>query len=53
VTKVGAARVATEAGVSVLLTSTNLVSEALEGNMVGTWFEAKELAPASSDAEDE
>jgi glutamate 5-kinase len=42
VTKVSAARVATEAGVSVLLTSSDLVAEALTGQNVGTWFEAKE-----------
>lgn len=42
VTKVSAAQVATEAGVSVLLTSSDLVAEALTGQNVGTWFEAKE-----------
>lgn len=42
VTKVSAARVATGAGVSVLLTSSDLVAEALTGQNVGTWFEAKE-----------
>ncbi len=42
VTKVSAAKVATEAGVSVLLTSSDLVAEALTGQNVGTWFEAKE-----------
>ena len=42
VTKVSAAKVATEAGVSVLLTSSDLVAEALSGQNVGTWFEAKE-----------
>jgi glutamate 5-kinase len=41
VTKVSAARLATEAGVSVLLTSTANVSTALEGQPVGTWFEAQ------------
>ena len=41
VTKVSAAKVATEQGVAVLLTSSDLVSEALQGNNVGTWFEAK------------
>jgi len=41
VTKVSAAKVATEAGVSVLLTSSDLVAEALTGQNVGTWFEAK------------
>jgi glutamate 5-kinase len=42
VTKVSAAKVATKAGVSVLLTSSDLVAEALTGQNVGTWFEAKE-----------
>ncbi len=42
VTKVQAARVATEAGVPVLLTSTDLVASALDGAQVGTWFAAKE-----------
>ena len=41
VTKVSAAKVATAAGVSVLLTSSDLVSDALLGKNVGTWFEAK------------
>ncbi len=41
VTKVSAARLATEAGVTVLLTSTANVSAALEGQPVGTWFEAQ------------
>ncbi|MEN9961907.1 MAG: hypothetical protein RIS66_320 [Actinomycetota bacterium] len=41
VTKVGAARLATVAGVSVLLTSTDNVSAALEGQVVGTWFESE------------
>jgi glutamate 5-kinase len=40
VTKVSAARIATDSGVSVLLTSTDLVSEALLGAEVGTWFES-------------
>ena len=42
VTKVGAAQVATKAGVAVLLTSTDLVSEALDGAEIGTWFEPKD-----------
>ena len=41
VTKVGAAKLATESGVSVLLTSTDNVSAALEGQAVGTWFESE------------
>lgn len=40
VTKVGAARVATDSGVSVLLTSTDNVAAALNGQPVGTFFEA-------------
>ena len=39
VTKVSAAKLAAEAGVSVLLTSTGLVGEALNGEQVGTWFQ--------------
>jgi glutamate 5-kinase len=42
VTKVSAARVATEAGIAVLLTSADLVANALSGDDVGTWFEPKE-----------
>lgn len=41
ITKVAAAEIATAAGVSVLLTSADLVAEALSGAAVGTWFEAK------------
>lgn len=41
VTKVSAAKVATESGVAVLLTSSDLVAEALQGENIGTWFEAK------------
>ena len=41
VTKVSAAKVATEAGVSVLLTNTDQVSLALEGADIGTWFEGR------------
>ncbi len=41
ITKVAAAEIATAAGVSVLLTSADLVSDALSGASVGTWFEAK------------
>lgn len=40
VTKVSAARIATDSGVSVLLTSTDLVAQALAGAEVGTWFES-------------
>ena len=39
-TKVAAARLAAEAGIPVLLTSTSDVSEALAGVPVGTWFHA-------------
>lgn len=38
VTKVGAARIAAENGIAVLLTSTSNVSLALEGQDIGTWF---------------
>ena len=41
VTKVSAAKVANDAGVAVLLTSSDLVSEALSGADLGTWFEPK------------
>ena len=41
VTKVAAAKLATEAGIPVLLTSTPLVSDALNGRQVGTWFESR------------
>ncbi|WP_159500021.1 glutamate 5-kinase [Microbacterium sp. 18062] len=37
-TKVSAARVAAASGVGVLVTSADLVSEALAGQQVGTWF---------------
>ncbi|WP_123506509.1 glutamate 5-kinase [Frondihabitans sp. PhB188] len=40
-TKVAAARLATEAGIPVLVTSTPLVREALRGAAVGTWFDAR------------
>ena len=40
VTKVSAAKLAADSGVSVLLTSTNQVGDALEGKLVGTWFQA-------------
>lgn len=39
-TKVSAARIAAEAGAAVLITATTLVSEALTGEEVGTWFDA-------------
>jgi glutamate 5-kinase len=38
---VAAAEIATRAGIAVLLTSADLVSNALSGDSVGTWFEAK------------
>ena len=41
VTKVSAAKVANDAGVAVLLTSSDLVNDALAGDNIGTWFEAK------------
>ena len=40
-TKLGAARVATEAGVTVLLTSIGNCDRVLQGERVGTWFRAK------------
>ena len=40
ITKLGAARVATDAGVCVLLTSAANVAKALNGEHVGTWFSA-------------
>ncbi len=41
-TKVSAARIASDAGTAVLLTSTALVAEALRGELIGTWFEPTE-----------
>jgi glutamate 5-kinase len=41
VTKVSAAKIANDAGAAVLLTSADLVNEALSGVNVGTWFAAK------------
>ena len=41
-TKLGAARVATEAGVTVLLTSIGNCDRVLQGERVGTWFRAKD-----------
>lgn len=41
-TKVSAARLAASHGTAVLVTSTALISEALAGERVGTWFEAVE-----------
>jgi glutamate 5-kinase len=41
VTKVSAAKIANDAGVAVLLTSSDLVNEALSGVDIGTWFAAK------------
>lgn len=38
-TKVSAARLAAASGVGVLVTSADLVSEALSGDEIGTWFE--------------
>jgi glutamate 5-kinase len=40
-TKVAAARMASESGTPVLVTSTALVAEALEGASVGTWFASR------------
>jgi len=41
ITKVSAAKVANDAGVAVLLTSADLVNDALSGANIGTWFEPK------------
>jgi len=49
-TKVSAARLAADAGVSVLVTSSTMVDQALSGEMIGTWFEAKGVASDSADA---
>jgi glutamate 5-kinase len=49
-TKVSAARLAAASGVGVLVTSADLVSEALDGRDIGTWFEpdAEAARPAST-----
>ena len=39
VTKLAAARLASDAGIAVLLTATGEVARALAGERVGTWFE--------------
>jgi glutamate 5-kinase len=44
-TKVSAARLAASAGVGVLVTSADLVDEALSGADVGTWFAPDEVTP--------
>jgi glutamate 5-kinase len=41
VTKVAAAKLATDGGVDVILTSVDQVSAALEGQSIGTWFRAR------------
>lgn len=41
VTKVSAAKLANKSGIPVLLTSADLVAEALSGAPIGTWFESK------------
>jgi len=46
-TKVSAARQAAERGTAVILTATTLVSEALRGEPVGTWFAP---SPSTEDA---
>jgi glutamate 5-kinase len=45
-TKVSAARLAANAGIGVLVTSADLVGEALSGAEVGTWFEPSPAAVA-------
>ena len=47
-TKVSAARLAAAAGVGVLVTSADLVSSALSGADVGTWFAPNPVAPVRS-----
>lgn len=50
-TKASAARLATASGIGVLVTSADLVAEALEGAHIGTWFApAPGVTPASSTA---
>ncbi|HAS31154.1 glutamate 5-kinase [Microbacterium sp. UBA3394] len=49
-TKASAAKLASAAGIGVLVTSADLVADALEGRHVGTWFEpdpAPDAAPAT------
>ena len=48
-TKVSAARLAAASGIGVLVTSADLVREALEGAAIGTWFEPRPVtgAPAT------
>ncbi len=46
-TKASAAKLASAAGIGVLVTSADLVSEALEGRTVGTWFEPDPSAEAT------
>jgi glutamate 5-kinase len=43
VTKVSAARMATQAGIATLLTATDSIGLVVEGDSVGTWFEAADL----------
>jgi glutamate 5-kinase len=49
-TKVSAARLAADAGVSVLVTSSTMVDKALSGDMIGTWFEARPVDASPADA---
>lgn len=46
VTKASAARLASSAGIGVLVTSTDLVDAALSGEQVGTWFAPHPAPPA-------
>ncbi|MGO4593990.1 glutamate 5-kinase [Leifsonia sp. 2TAF2] len=50
VTKVSAARQAAERGTAVVLTATSLVSQALRGERVGTWFAPAPTASVPNDA---
>lgn len=46
-TKVSAARLASEAGIGVLVTSADLVAQALTGDDIGTWFAPNPHPPAA------
>lgn len=48
-TKVAAARLATESGAAVILTETQLLAEVIDGADHGTWFEAGTVEPERSE----
>jgi glutamate 5-kinase len=50
-TKVSAARLAADAGTSVLVTSSTMVDQALSGEMIGTWFEARQAPVRPADVQ--